>query len=348
MRRTSLPFAGTALAAATLAGGLLAPTATAAGDATAGTAAGDTTCAAPDARPTVRFLDDDSGVPNRTAWGNCTVNDLIDDERAWRDRGAFVRHTEKVSRSLVSADVIGPWEYVRLITTATRSGIGGQHGPAPYDVIFDGSRESFDDWGYVGGRGFELNDDGSMATGPEPAGDGLGMLWYEKEEFGDFSLRLQFRDERADDGRSNSGVLVRFPGVDPAANPECRTDDPAWVAVNCGHEIQINDSDETSGNDPRKTGSVYGFADLDLAAAKPAAKGVWNDLEIRVVGQQYTVIRNGEVINEFENKPGLPFPGRPDDPGTSGRQFAEGYVGLQNHDEQSVVEFRNIRVRDLS
>ncbi|AUH43680.1 3-keto-disaccharide hydrolase [Streptomyces sp. CMB-StM0423] len=347
MRRTSLPLAGTALAAATLAAGLLAPTATAAGE-PAAAPAGDTTCAAPDARSTVRFLDDDSGVPNRAAGGGCTINDLIDDERAWQNSGAFVAHAQKVSGSLLRADVISTGEYARLIVTAARSGIGGKDGPAPYDVIFDGSKESFDDWGYVGGRGFELNDDGSMATGPTPPTGGLGLLWYEKEEYGDFSLRLQFRDERADAGRSNSGVFVRFPGVDPAANPECRTNDPAWVSVNCGHEIQINDSAETGGNDPRKTGSVYGFADLNLAAAKPTEKGVWNDLEIRVVGQQYTVIRNGEVINEFENKPGIPFPGRPTDPGTSGRQFAEGYIGLQNHDTQSVVEFRNIRVRDLA
>ena len=73
--------------------------------------------------------------------------------------------------------------------------------------------------------------------------------------------------------------------------------------------------------------------------------GIWNDLEIRVVGQHYTVIRNGEVINEFENLPGVPFPGRPNDPDSSSRGLV-GYVGLQAHGAPpDVVSFRDIRVR---
>jgi len=71
-------------------------------------------------------------------------------------------------------------------------------------------------------------------------------------------------------------------------------------------------------------------------------------MEIRVVGQDYTVIRNGEVINEFENAPGLPFPGRPDDPGSDSRDLV-GYVGLQAHGAPNdVVSFRNVRIKDLS
>jgi hypothetical protein len=335
--RKSAAFIGGLLAAA-VAGSLMASPATAA----------ETSCAAPDARPTVRFLDADSGVANRTAEGGCTINDLIDDESAWTNHGGFVSHVGEVTRTLADSGVISAQERSALIETAAQSGVGRPNGPTPYKTIFDGTSASFDAWGYVGGRGFALRDDGSMVTVNSPTGGGLGMLWYKAEQFGDFSLRLQFRDERAGSAQSNSGVFVRFPGVDPAANPECQTNDPAWVAVNCGHEIQINDTPESGGNDPRKTGSVYGFADLNLTQARPTDKSVWNDLEIRVAGQHYTVIRNGEVINEFENVPGIPFPGRPTDPGTSGRQFAQGYIGLQNHDAGSVVAFRNVRVRDLS
>ena len=76
--------------------------------------------------------------------------------------------------------------------------------------------------------------------------------------------------------------------------------------------------------------------------------GTWNDLEIRVVGQHYTVIRNGVVINEYENLPGVPFPGRPNDPDSSSRGLV-GYLGLQAHGApQDVVSFRNIRILDLS
>jgi hypothetical protein len=51
------------------------------------------------------------------------------------------------------------------------------------------------------------------------------------------------------------------------------------------------------------------------------------------------------VINEFENVPGLPFPGRP---GSESRGLV-GYIGLQSHGgANDVVSFRDIRIKDLS
>jgi hypothetical protein len=75
-------------------------------------------------------------------------------------------------------------------------------------------------------------------------------------------------------------------------------------------------------------------------------KNVWNDYEIKVVGQHYTMIRNGVVINEFDNTPGQES-SRAGDPSTTLRQFAEGFIGLQNHSDNDLIEFRNIRVRPL-
>jgi len=212
-----------------------------------------------------------------------------------------------------------------------------------YVTILDGSKECFRQWRYAGGSSMTLQRDGTVRSGPgEP---GLGVLWYAARPYGDFSLKLQFRDDAPEEGaRANSGVQVRFPAPH-APVLGCEETDDAWVAVNCGHEVQINDSAE---GDPRKTGSIYGFADLDAAASKPTPKGVWNDLEIRVVGQTYTVVRNGEVINTFENAPGIPFPGRPDDPGSDGRGLV-GYIGLQAHGAPNdVASFRNVRIKDLS
>jgi hypothetical protein len=214
-----------------------------------------------------------------------------------------------------------------------------------YQVILDGSRRCFGQWRYTGGASMTRQRDGSVKSGP--GAPGLGVLWYKARPYGDFSLKLQFRDDSPAGGaRANSGVQVRFPAPKlpvPGCNPA--NGEPAWVAVNCGHEIQINDD---PGGDPRKTGSIYGFKDLDGAASKPTARGVWNDLEITVIGQHYTVKRNGVVINEYENVPGVPLPGRPDDPGSSGRGLA-GYIGLQAHGgAQDVVSFRNVRIRDRS
>ena len=42
---------------------------------------------------------------------------------------------------------------------------------------------------------------------------GLGMLWYPVKQYGDFRIKLQFREGRADtdQGSSNGGVFLRFP-----------------------------------------------------------------------------------------------------------------------------------------
>ena len=230
-----------------------------------------------------------------------------------------------------------------------------RRGEPGYKVIFDGSRKCFQKWRYAGGSSITLQRDGTLQAGPgEP---NVGVLWYAARPYGDFSLRLQFRDDAPEaDARANSGVQVRFPAPRPPV-PGCpmtfngspQTENgEAWIAVNCGHEVQINDSPDGPLFDPRKTGSIYGFADLNSPQSQPTPKGVWNDLEIRVVGQHYTVVRNGVQINEFENLPGLPFPGRPNDPDSSSRGLV-GYLGLQAHGgPNDVVSFRDIRVLDLS
>jgi hypothetical protein len=177
------------------------------------------------------------------------------------------------------------------------------------------------------------------------------MLWYPAAQYADFSLKLQFREERTDAGYSNSGVFARFPdltGVPLDQRPECgkvgaAQTSQAWVAIYCGQEIQIYDGPT---GEPQKTGSIYNFDPLNLAQAMPTPKGEWNDYEIRVVGQHYTIIRNGVVINEFDNTPGKQS-SRAGDPPTDQRQFFSGYIGLQNHGTSDRIAFRKVRVREL-
>ncbi|HEX6022133.1 MAG TPA: DUF1080 domain-containing protein [Solirubrobacter sp.] len=215
-----------------------------------------------------------------------------------------------------------------------------------YKWLFDGSKKSFERWTQAPNGSFELRKDKTIVSV-----GGLGMLWYPAKQYGDFSLKLQFRDERTDDGYSNSGVFVRFPDlrdVPSDERPECGKLDAAltsqaWVAIYCGQEIQIYDGPE---GEPQKTGSIYNFDPLDLTQAMPTPKGKWNDYEIRVVGQHYTIIRNGVVINEFDNTPGKQS-SRAGDPPTDQRQFEAGYIGLQNHSTNDRIAFRKVRIKKL-
>jgi hypothetical protein len=221
----------------------------------------------------------------------------------------------------------------------------------PHDeVLFDGTAETFDRWRMVGPGSFELTDEGNMRTV-----GGLGMLWYPERELGDVAVQLQWRDAREDGRRSNGGVFVRFPDPEQAVALPPTTRHPCqlglglflaeWVAIQCGHEVQVNDADV----DPKKTGSVYNFRDLDVEQARYSEFGAWNDYEVRTVGggsYDLTVVRNGEVINRFANTPGQ-RPARAFDPPTDLRQFASGYLGLQNHGGEDTIEYRDVRVIDL-
>jgi hypothetical protein len=81
----------------------------------------------------------------------------------------------------------------------------------------------------------------------------------------------------------------------------------------------------------------------------PALKiGAWNDMEIRVKGQRYTVFINGQQTTDFTNprsgavveKPGLPLKAR----GLTTREDPlSGYLGIQAHTGN--VAFANIRIK---
>lgn len=160
----------------------------------------------------------------------------------------------------------------------------------------------------MAGKGNFTVEDGALQTH-----SGMGMLWYESRKFANFTLRVEWK---VNDHCNNSGIFVRFPE---------KSDDP-WFAVNNGYEIQIDDCDKKGLM--FQTGSIYSFHPATKVASKPA--GEWNVYEITVVGQHYTIVLNGEKVNEFDGKRGM-----------------DGYVGLQNHDPISRVSFRSVKVKEI-
>ncbi|WP_424883161.1 OmpL47-type beta-barrel domain-containing protein [Streptomyces sp. SLBN-8D4] len=296
-------------------------------------------CAEFDERLTVIVGTVDSGVPNRITNSRCRINELIEDEKEWTSHALFLKHVKTVLDKLFREGVVDEREYDAIDAAARESGIGRPGQTEGYRTILDGSPASFAKWQQVGGGSFAPNGDGSITSGTTR--DGLGMLWFPERTYGDFSLKLQWRDDAPGTGNANSGVFVRFPWVhDHPEEPR-----PEWAAIKYGHEVQVFDRPD---GDMYKTGSVYGFDRVGLAGAGVTQKGTWNDYEIRVVDQHYSVYRNGVLINEFDNIGGQDFyPARSDDPGTDGRRFSSGYIGLQVHSTTDVISYRDVRIKEL-
>ena len=143
-----------------------------------------------------------------------------------------------------------------------------------------------------------------------------------------YILKLQWKRFRHEE---NSGVLLRFP--DPRKKGYRNT---AWVASHFGYEVQIDEIGvgNPNGADKFRTGAIYNEDDqtFSLKPAKPA--GEWNDYEIRVDGNHFTVFLNGEQVTNFINT----------DPNRG--QAANSHVGLQIH-PGSRVAFRDIQMKAL-
>ncbi|MCV2458132.1 DUF1080 domain-containing protein [Streptomyces sp. ICN988] len=296
-------------------------------------------CPEYDERRTVIIGTVDSGVPNRVTDNRCRIGEMIEDEKEWTSQALFLKHVREVMDALLDEGVVDKREYRAINKAARQSKIGRPGQTEGYRTILDGSQETFAKWEQVGGGSFALNADGSITSSTSTPG--MGMLWFPERKYGDFSLKLQWRDDAAGTANTNGGVFVRFPQVhDHPEEPR-----PEWVAIKYGHEIQVFDSPT---GDMYKSGSVYGFDRVGLAGAGVTEKGTWNDYEIRVVDQHFSIYRNGVLINEFDNFGGQTFyPERSDDPGTDGRRFAAGYIGLQVHSTSDVVSYRDVRIKDL-
>lgn len=177
-------------------------------------------------------------------------------------------------------------------------------------------------WQMAGGGSFLPLFGGSIV---ETQG-GLGLLWYAREVFRNFVLRV---DWLAFEDFDNSGVFVRFPALNAS--------DPAndWKLPTVqGYEIQIDDRGVNPGppvtlHDPaHQTGAVYALAPSSKVASKPV--GQWNTFEIQATRDRIKVTLNGSLVTDYA---------------TDGSRPAAGHIGLQNHTGK--VQFRNVMIRSL-
>jgi len=168
-------------------------------------------------------------------------------------------------------------------------------------------------WNHYGPGYFELD----RETGVLTSHGGMGLLWYAEKQYGDFVLELEYKTANA---TTNSGIFVRVPEMPTS-------DDYIYHSF----EIQIDDSLEGI----HHSGGVYDAEAPSERASK--GPGEWNHLEITFQGDRIKVVLNGTQTVDWKAEPR----GKITD-------FAQrGYIGLQNHDSNSVVQFRNIYVKEL-
>jgi choline dehydrogenase-like flavoprotein len=172
--------------------------------------------------------------------------------------------------------------------------------------------------------------DGGLESAP---GTDLG-LFYRKIDFTNYILKLEWLSWREDD---NSGIFVRFPDLNSKGY-----DNTAFVAVDFGFEVQIDALGR--GSPPpgqnvdkkfRTTGAIYNIPAQNLDESVVAhSPGQWNEFEIRVKDNRFTVLLNGQQKTDFVNTD--VNRGQP----TADFQF----VGLQTHTGH--VLFRNIQIQE--
>lgn len=129
------------------------------------------------------------------------------------------------------------------------------------------------------------------------------------QTYDDFRLELQYTINEG----GNSGVFFRSAAMK----------NPAFT----GYEMQILDF---FGQAPTKQGAtaIYDTVAPLKNMVRPA--GQWNTATIIAKGPKITIEMNGEQVLETELNRSL-----------------HGYIGLQNHDDHAVVQFRNIRIEVL-
>lgn len=187
-------------------------------------------------------------------------------------------------------------------------GTGDEQG---FVTIFDG--KSLKGWkANENTDSWSLKDGALVAKGPRSH-----MFYMTDKPFTDFELKVECMTEKG----SNGGIYFHT-----------KYQDSGWPKY--GYEAQVNNTHK----DWRKTGSLYAVDDVREA---PAVDGKWWTQHIIVKGRNIQILVDGKKVVDYtepeDKKPGKDFT----------RKLNSGTFALQAHDPDSVVRFRNIRVKRL-
>ena len=137
----------------------------------------------------------------------------------------------------------------------------------------------------------------------------VGHLFSPRGDYGDFELRARVKVNEG----GNSGLYFR-------ATPK-----ETWPA---GYEAQVNSSHP----DPQKTGSLYGLAPVKVHLVP---SDTWFDYHVSVCdesgGARLRIAVNGVLVTEHLD---------------ADRRYTSGHFAIQQHHEGSVIEVRDVYLRE--
>ena len=217
-----------------------------------------------------------------------------------------------------------------LLTLAPVTSAGDVHD------LFDGN--SLDGWVVEGpaqgktGRTIWYVEGGRIVC----LGEGFGFLRYDRRQFSDFTLRVEYRftTRQGVDPQGNSGLGIRTGRFDPERSRETR---PSYAAF----EVQLLD-DAGSPPSAHGTGSLYRYKSPTANPARPAPG--WNTIEVECAGPRITVRLNGQTVLEADQSELADVTTRPAGAPAPKDKPRRGYVALQSHSGR--IEFRKVQIHE--
>lgn len=202
---------------------------------------------------------------------------------------------------------------ILIFLLAVCSGVSAQE----WTPLFN--NKNIDEWQHVGDGGFIIEDGILKSQG------GMGLLWYTGQKFENVKIRIVYKGAN----KNNAGVFIRIPEIPTEA----------WMPVNKGYEVQIDDRED----EYHKTGVLYS---MTKAKASPGIPDEWNTMEITLDGNRTIVHVNGVLVTDFTEGDQVPEKVKSYEP-DRGLRPESGYIGIQNHGNDDVIQFKEISYQNL-
>jgi hypothetical protein len=209
--------------------------------------------------------------------------------------------------------------FIREIGGDEANRILASHGQDGFQRVFNG--QNFDGWAGPVGE-YEVKDGAICCQ------RGKGGTIYAKEEYADFSARLEFKLPRG----GNNGLAIRYPGQG----------DTAYIGM-CELQVLDENYEQATGDkiDPRQVhGSAYGMVGAKRGYQRPI--GEWNFEQVTVRGSTIKVELNGTVILDCDLSNVHEFMANSAHPG---KDRTKGYFGFAGHNDP--VCFRHVEIKPL-